>query len=128
MSAFSVNFDQSLHRSLATANERHHEYVTLEHLLLALIDDEDAGSVMRACDVDLQKLRHDLIACIETELENLINDGSDDAKPTENFRRVIQRAVMHVQSVGREKVTGANVLIAIHSRETSKRAAGLAAP
>jgi ATP-dependent Clp protease ATP-binding subunit ClpA len=96
MSAFSVNFDQSLHRSLATANERHHEYVTLEHLLLALIDDEDAGSVMRACDVDLQKLRHDLIACIETELENLINDGSDNGKfsacdPTCGDARAVRR-------------------------------------
>jgi ATP-dependent Clp protease adapter protein ClpS len=113
MPAFSGSLEWSLHRALAAANERQHEYATLEHLLLALIDDEDASTVMRACSVDLDKLRRDLIACIESELENPVTDGSEDAKPTEDFHRVIQRAATHAQAVGREKVTGANVLVAI---------------
>src|SRR5438132_12564203 len=113
MPTFSRNLEQSLHRALALANERHHEYATLEHLLLALIDDQDAAAVMRACDFDLDKLRRDLTAYVESELENLVTDGTEDSKPTAGFQRVIQRAVIHVQSSGREEVTGANVLVAI---------------
>src|SRR6187397_2711993 len=113
MPSFSRNLEQSLHRALAAANERHHEYATLEHLLLSLIDDSDAAAVMRACSVDLDKLRTSLVNYLETEFENLVTDGADDAKPTAGFQRVIQRAVIHVQSSGREEVTGANVLIAI---------------
>ncbi len=113
MPTFSRNLEQSLHRALALANERHHEYATLEHLLLALIDDQDAAAVMRACNVDLDKLRRSLTAYLESELENLVSDGNDDSKPTAGFQRVIQRAVIHVQSSGREEVTGANVLVAI---------------
>src|SRR6266571_2648965 len=113
MPTFSRSLEQSLHRALALANERHHEYATLEHLLLALIDDQDAAAVMRACNVDLDKLRRNLVAYIESELESLVTDGADDSKPTAGFQRVIQRAVIHVQSSGREEVTGANVLVAI---------------
>jgi ATP-dependent Clp protease ATP-binding subunit ClpA len=104
------------------ANERHHEYATLEHLLLALIDDQDAAAVMRACNVDLDKLRRSLGAYLESELENLVNDGNDDSKPTAGFQRVIQRAVIHVQSSGREEVTGANVLVAIFAERESHAA------
>ena len=100
MPTFSRSLEQSLHRALALANERHHEYATLEHLLLALIDDQDAAAVMRACNVDLDKLRRSLVAYLETELENLVTDGAEDAKPTAGFQRVIQRAVIHVQSSG----------------------------
>src|SRR6266481_5785983 len=75
MPTFSRNLEQSLHRALALANERHHEYATLEHLLLALIDDQDAAAVMRACNVDLDKLRRSLTAYLESELENLVSDG-----------------------------------------------------
>src|SRR5882757_4072029 len=113
MPTFSQSLEQSLHRALAIANERHHQYATLEHLLLSLIDDSDAAAVMRACSVDLDKLRTSLVNYLETEFENLVTDGADDAKPTAGFQRVIQRAVIHVQSSGREEVTGANVLIAI---------------
>jgi len=113
MPTFSRNLEQSLHRALALANERHHEYATLEHLLLALLDDQDAAAVMRACNVDLDKLRRSLTAYLESELENLVSDGNEDSKPTAGFQRVIQRAVIHVQSSGREEVTGANVLVAI---------------
>ena len=100
MPTFSRSLEQSLHRALALANERHHEYATLEHLLLALIDDSDASAVMRACNVDLDKLRRSLVAYLESELENLITDGAEDSKPTAGFQRVIQRAVIHVQSSG----------------------------
>src|SRR5213083_2079370 len=122
MPTFSRNLEQSLHRALALANERHHEYATLEHLLLALIDDQDSAAVMRACNVDLDKLRRSLTAYLESELENLVSDGNEDSKPTAGFQRVIQRAVIHVQSSGREEVTGANVLVAIFAERESHAA------
>src|SRR6202162_6457780 len=122
MPTFSQSLEQSLHRALAIANERHHQYATREHLLLSLIDDSDAAAVMRACSVDLDKLRTSLVNYLETEFENLVTDGSDDAKPTAGFQRVIQRAVIHVQSSGREEVTGANVLIAIFAERESHAA------
>src|SRR4026209_2659706 len=122
MPTFSRSLEQSLHRALAIANERHHEYATLEHLLLALIDDQDASAVMRACNVDLDKLRRSLTAYLESELENLITDGAEDSKPTAGFQRVIQRAVIHGQSSGREEVTGANVLVAIFAERESHAA------
>src|SRR2546421_3747100 len=122
MPTFSRSLEQSLHRALALANERHHEYATLEHLLLALIDDQDAAAVMRACNVDLDKLRRGLAAYLESELENLVSDGNEDSKPTAGFQRVIQRAVIHVQASGREEVTGANVLVAIFAERESHAA------
>jgi len=122
MPTFSRNLEQSLHRALALANERHHEYATLEHLLLALLDDQDAAAVMRACNVDLDKLRRSLTAYLESELENLVSEAHEDSKPTAGFQRVIQRAVIHVQSSGREEVTGANVLVAIFAERESHAA------
>jgi ATP-dependent Clp protease ATP-binding subunit ClpA len=122
MPTFSRSLEQSLHRALALANERHHEYATLEHLLLALIEDQDAAAVMRACNVDLEKLRRSLIAYLESELDNLVTDGADDSSPTAGFQRVIQRAVIHVQSSGREEITGANVLVAIFAERESHAA------
>src|SRR5947209_15622717 len=122
MPTFSQSLEQSLHRALAIANERHHQYATLEHLLLSLIDDSDAAAVMRACSVDLDKLRTSLVNYLETEFENLVTDGADDAKPTAGFQRVIQRALIHVQSSGREEVTGANVLGAIFAERESHAA------
>src|SRR4051795_3566594 len=122
MPTFSQSLEQSLHRALAIANERHHQYATLEHLLLSLIDDSDAAAVMRACSVDLDKLRGSLVNYLETEFENLVTDGADDSKPTAGFQRVIQRAVIHVQSSGGEEVTGANVLVAIFAERESHAA------
>src|SRR4051794_13519476 len=122
MPSFSRNLEQSLHRALAAANERHHEYATLEHLLLSLVDDTDAAAVMRACSVELDTLRKNLRDYIDQELENLVTDGREDAKPTAGFQRVIQRAVIHVQSSGRDEVTGANVLVAIFSERESHAA------
>ncbi len=122
MPTFSRSLEQSLHRALALANERHHEYATLEHLLLALIEDQDAAAVMRACNVDLDKLKRNLVDYIDGELDNLVMEGDDDSKPTAGFQRVIQRAVIHVQSSGREEVTGANVLVAIFAERESHAA------
>ncbi len=122
MPSFSRSLEQALHRALALANERHHEYATLEHLLLALVDDQDAAAVMRACSVDLDMLRRSLVDYIDAELANLVTDGRDDSKPTAGFQRVIQRAVIHVQSSGREEVTGANVLVAMFAERESHAA------
>ncbi|MGO9674609.1 MAG: AAA family ATPase, partial [Methylocella sp.] len=122
MPSFSRNLEQSLHRALAVANERHHEYATLEHLLLSLTDDSDASAVLRACSVDLDHLKKSLRDYIDQELDNLVSDGREDAKPTAGFQRVIQRAVIHVQSSGREEVTGANVLVAIFAERESHAA------
>ena len=115
----SPNLEQSLHRALAYANERGHELATLEHLLLALTEDQDAVAVLRACDVDLELLRRELIDYLDTELTGLISDEEDDSKPTETFQRVLQRAAIHVQSSGREEVTGANVLVAMFAERES---------
>jgi ATP-dependent Clp protease ATP-binding subunit ClpA len=119
---FSRSLEQALHRALAFANERHHEYATLEHLLLSLIDDQDSAAVMKACNVDIELLRKQLVDYVDTELENLVTESKEDAKPTAGFQRVIQRAVIHVQSSGREEVTGANVLIAIFAERESHAA------
>jgi len=120
--SFSRSLEKSLHQALAYANERHQEYATLEHLLLALIDDQDAAAVLRACNVDIDLLRHNLVEYIDSELDNLITDAGEDSKPTAGFQRVIQRAVIHVQSSGREEVTGANVLVAIFAERESHAA------
>ena len=122
MPSFSRNLEQSLHRALAIANERRHEYATLEHLLMSLTDDQDASAVMRACSVDMAILKKVLTDYIDHELENLVTDGREEAKPTAGFQRVIQRAVIHVQSSGREEVTGANVLVAIFAERESHAA------
>ncbi|HSR70869.1 MAG TPA: ATP-dependent Clp protease ATP-binding subunit ClpA, partial [Kiloniellales bacterium] len=115
----SGNLEQTLHRALAYANERRHEYATLEHLLLALTEDPDAVAVLRACGVDLERLRGEIHDYIDNELSNLITAQLGDAKPTAGFQRVLQRAAIHVQSSGREEVTGANVLVAMFSERES---------
>src|SRR5690554_3947861 len=122
MPTFSRSLEQSLHRALALANERRHEYATLEHLLLALIDDQDAAAVMRACNVNLDELRRSIVDYIDGELDNLVTGYDEDSKPTAGFQRVIQRAVIHVQSSGREEVSGANVLVAIFAERESHAA------
>ena len=122
MPSFSNSLEIALHKALTTANERSQEYATLEHLLLALIEDSDAAAVMRACGVDLRLLKSSLIDYIDNELTNLVQDKGEDSKPTAGFQRVIQRAVIHVQSSGREEVTGANVLVAIFAERESHAA------
>ncbi|MEO1310494.1 MAG: ATP-dependent Clp protease ATP-binding subunit ClpA [Pseudomonadota bacterium] len=122
MASFSRNLEESLHRAIALATDRKHEYATLEHLLLSLTDDQDASAVMRACNVDLDVLSRTLIEYIDDELQNLIVEDAGDAKPTASFQRVIQRAVIHVQSSGREEVTGANVVVALFAERESHAA------
>ena len=119
MPSFATELEQSLHRALRLANERRHEFATLEHLLLSLCEDSDAKSVMRACNVDVDQLRDQLVEYLEDELATLVAEVGDDAKPTAGFQRVIQRAVYHVQSSGRDEVTGANVLVAIFAERES---------
>ncbi|MFN0194454.1 MAG: ATP-dependent Clp protease ATP-binding subunit ClpA [Aestuariivirga sp.] len=122
MPTFSRSLEKALHRALALANERQHEYATLEHLLLSLTDDKDATAVMRACNVDIPELRKSLENYISNELTNLVSPEVEESKPTAGFQRVIQRAVIHVQSSGREEVTGANVLVAIFAERESHAA------
>ena len=119
MPAFSRNLKQSLDRALAAARERHHEYATLEHLLLSLVEDADASAVLRACSVDLELLAKNLRDYLDNELGNLINDDAEDCKPTAGFQRVVQRAIISVQSSGREDVTGANILVALFAERES---------
>lgn len=122
MPTFSPSLEKALHQALTFANERHHEYATLEHLLLALIEDADAAAVMGACNVDLDALRKTVVDYVDNELSNLVTGYDEDSKPTSGFQRVIQRAVIHVQSSGREEVTGANVLVAIFAERESHAA------
>lgn len=122
MPTFSPSLEKALHQALTYANERHHEYATLEHLLLALIDDADAAAVMGACNVNLDTLRKTVTEFVDNDLANLITGYDEDSKPTSSFQRVIQRAVIHVQSSGREEVTGANVLVAIFAERESNAA------
>src|SRR5450432_1574311 len=118
----SRNLEQTLHRALSLASERRHEYATLEHLLLGLADDTDAATVLRACGVDLDKLRSDLSEFLDKDLAGLATDRAGDPKPTAGFQRVVQRAAINVQSSGRDEVTGANVLVAIFSERESHAA------
>ncbi len=122
MPSFSSSLEESLHRALEFANERSHEYATLEHLLLSLVDDRDAAAVLRACNVDVDLLRGKLIDYLDNDLDNLVVDAETEAQPTAGFQRVIHRAVVHVQSSGREEVTGANVLVAIFAERESHAA------
>ncbi|MDY0883738.1 ATP-dependent Clp protease ATP-binding subunit ClpA [Dongia soli] len=115
----SPNLEQTLHRALAYANERRHDFATLEHLLLALADDQDAIAVMRACNVDIERLKSDLTDYIDNQLGNIVGKHNNEAKPTAGFQRVLQRAAIHVQSSGREEVTGANLLVALFSERES---------
>ncbi len=115
----SRNLEQTLHRALVLASGRRHEYATLEHLLLALTEDRDALAVLRACGVGMEQLKQDLTKFIDNELAGLDTSPISDPKPTTGFQRVVQRAAIHVQSSGREEVTGACVLVALFSERES---------
>ena len=123
MPSFSTTLEQAIHGALALANAHRHELATLEHLLLALIDEPDASRVMQACSVDLDLLRKTLVDFIDDDLATLVTDvEGSEAVPTAAFQRVIQRAAIHVQSSGRSEVTGANVLVAIFAERESNAA------
>src|ERR1700742_2346998 len=119
MPSLSRSLEQALHHAIKLASDRHHEYATLEHLLLALIDDTDASQVMKACNVDMDALRKSVQKYIDEDLSTLVMDESEEAKPTTGFQRVVQRAVLHVQNSGRDEVTGANVLVALFTERES---------
>jgi len=122
MPSFSRGLEKALHQAMNLARERAHEFATLEHLLLALLDDRDTLAVLKGCDVDIDALRSDLEDFVNEELDSLVVPNGQDARPTAAFQRVIQRAVIHVQSSGREEVTGANVLVAIFAERESHAA------
>ncbi|MBY9064523.1 ATP-dependent Clp protease ATP-binding subunit ClpA [Sphingomonas yunnanensis] len=119
MPSFASALETTLHKALEAASSRRHEYATLEHLLLALIDDEHASQVMSACGVDLGELKTTVAHYLDTELGALRVDATTDPSPTSGFQRVVQRAILHVQSSGRDEVTGANVLVALFSERES---------
>jgi len=115
----SKTLERTLHRAFGLAGERRHEYATLEHLLLALTEDEDAIPVLKACTVDVDRLRHDLGSFIDNRLKGIVTQNQGEPLPTAGFQRVVQRAAVHVQSSGRKEVTGANVLVALFSERDS---------
>ncbi len=119
MPSFASALETTLHKALEAASTRRHEYATLEHLLLALVDDEHASKVMTACGVDLGELKRTVAHYLDTELEALKVAQATDPSPTSGFQRVVQRAILHVQSSGRDEVTGANVLVALFSERES---------
>ncbi|WP_295442156.1 ATP-dependent Clp protease ATP-binding subunit ClpA [Sphingorhabdus sp. EL138] len=119
MPSFAESLETTLHNALKHAGDRAHEYATLEHLLLALIEDADAAKVMQACGVDIGELSDIIITYLDTELESLRVEGKVDPSPTSGFQRVVQRAILHVQSSGKDVVTGANVLVALFSERES---------
>jgi len=119
MPSFARELEQTLHNALAEAANRKHEYATLEHLLLALTDDDHAAQVMTACGVEISELQEAVAVYLDNELEALRIDGATDPSPTSGFQRVVQRAILHVQSSGRDEVTGANVLVALFSERES---------
>ncbi|MGI4949628.1 MAG: ATP-dependent Clp protease ATP-binding subunit ClpA [Janthinobacterium lividum] len=119
MPSFASALETTLHRALEAASSRRHEYATLEHLLLALVDDEHASKVMASCGVDLGEIKTTVAHYLDTELDALKVAAATDPSPTSGFQRVVQRAILHVQSSGRDEVTGANVLVALFSERES---------
>ncbi|MBV1703830.1 MAG: ATP-dependent Clp protease ATP-binding subunit ClpA [Hyphomicrobiales bacterium] len=122
MPTISQNLERTLHRALAHATERSQEFATLEHLLLSLVDDTDAQAVLRACAVDIDAIRKAATDYVDNELRSLVVTPAREARATTGFQRVVQRAVIHVTSSGREEVTGANVLVAIFAERESHAA------
>ncbi|MBB1089289.1 ATP-dependent Clp protease ATP-binding subunit ClpA [Lysobacter sp. SG-8] len=116
---FSKDLEFSIGQCYKRAREARHEYMTVEHLLLALLDNPSAEEVLKACGVDFHRLRSDLEQAIATSVSVLPEDIDRDTQPTLGFQRVLQRAVYHVQSSGKKEVTGANVLVAIFGEKDS---------
>ncbi len=119
MPSFAQSLEKTLHNALQNATDRAHEYATLEHLLLALVEDPDAAEVMNACGVDLDELSNVVRQYLDQEYQSLKTEDETEPQPTAGFQRVIQRAILHVQSSGKDTVTGANVLVALFSERDS---------
>ena len=120
MATFTKSLEQAISQAFKFATEKKHQYVTLEHLLLALTDETDARNVMKACNVDVDLLNENLEFYIDNELENIVTtDTKLEPQPTASFQRVIQRSIVHVQSSGKNEVTGANILVALFAERES---------
>ena len=119
MPSFARELETTLHNALGEASKRRHEYATLEHLLIALVDDNHASQVMTACGVNRDELKATVKQYLDNELGALVADSATDPTPTSGFQRVVQRAILHVQSSGRDEVTGANVLVALFCERES---------
>ncbi len=117
MTAFSLSLEKTIHDALALALKYKHEYVTLEHLLMVLLSEQDAVAVLFACDADFAVLRKNLTQYIEDELDDILMKGEGDSQPTAAFHRVLQRAIIQVQSTGQDEVTGATVLVSLFSEQ-----------
>src|SRR5215212_6109270 len=109
----------SLHMAFVEARQKRHEFITVEHLLLALLDNPTAAEVLRACGANMDELRKNLTQHIAEQTPRIAADREVDTQPTLGFQRVIQRAILHVQSSGKKEVTGANVLVAIYGEKDS---------
>ena len=120
MATFTKSLEKSISNAFSFASEKNHQYVTLEHLLFSLMDEEDAVNVMKACSVDIGLLRENLEHYIDHELDNIVNSEKlSDPQPTAGFQRVIQRSIVHVQSSGKSEVTGANILVSLFAERES---------
>jgi len=122
MPSLTPSLERALERALHLAQERKHEYATLEHLLLALAEDDEAAEVMTACKVDLDKLRRDLTNYLDNDCASFVVEDGGAVHPTAAFQRVVQRAVLHVESSSKDEVTGANVLVSIFAERESHAA------
>ncbi len=116
---FSKDLEHSIGQCYKRARDARHEFMTVEHLLLALLDNASAETVLNAVGADFPRLRHELEEAIEASVTQLAEDDGRDTQPTLGFQRVLQRAVYHVQSSGNKEVTGANVLVAIFGEKDS---------
>ena len=112
----------TLHMAFMDARQKRHEFITVEHLLLALLDNPAAAEVLKACGADVGGLRKNLAEHVEAHTPVVGGEGEVDTQPTLGFQRVIQRAILHVQSSGKKEVTGANVLVAIFGEKDSHAA------
>src|SRR3990170_5581439 len=115
----SQELEFSLNSAFQQAREKRHEFITVEHLLMALLDNAAATKVLRACGGNVDELRRQLSAFLGENVPRLPSGSKADTQPTIGFQRVIQRAVLHVPGVGKKEVTGANVLVAIFGEKES---------
>lgn len=116
----SKELESSLNVAFSVARNKRHEYITVEHLLLALLDNSSASTVLKACGADLQRLKNELTEFLEENTPVFSENATAEVQPTLGFQRVLQRAVFHVQSSGKKEVTGANVLVAIYGEQESQ--------
>ena len=115
----SDRFEKTLQRAQDKASTLNHQYMTLEHLLFAMTEDQDVIEILDECNVNISALKNELENFLKNNLKDLISNNEEEVKPTLGFQRVIQRAVIHVQSSGQEEATGCNVLVAIFSERES---------